>query len=128
MLLRRFSTIGKYKVGDTLKLTRAIRQDELDKFSELTGDQNTLHKDDEAFVHGAFLNGIIAGIIGTHLPGYAVVSQSFLFPNKCLPNEEITFSVKFGEMRKIVTMKYLCEQNGKTVFQGDAKLIAINQK
>ena len=127
MLIRRFSTLGRYKIGDCFKLTRTLRQEELDQFSELTGDSNPLHRNEQSYVHGAFLNGIIGGIIGSNLQGYAVISQTFKFPNKCVPNEAISFVVRLEEIRKIVTVKYECKQNGQIVFEGDAKLKLIKK-
>lgn len=116
------------KSGDFIKETRIITQKELDVFSELTGDNNPIHKTTNnsiAIVHGAYLNGILAGIIGTKFPGpgTVVVEQSFSFPNKCLCEKPINFHIELTEARKILKVTYECSQNDKIVFRGNAKLI-----
>lgn len=97
-------------------------------FSELTGDHNPIHKtthNPEAIVHGAYLNGIVAGIIGTKFPGPGtiVVEQNFSFPNKCICEKPIDFHIQLTEARKILKVSYECSQNDKIVFRGNAKLI-----
>lgn len=116
-----------FKTGDFIKEIRIINQNHLDSFSQLTGDHNKIHKanNGSSFVHGAFLNCIMAGIIGTKLPGNGsiVLSQNFSFPAKCVVNEPIEFHVELVDVRKIIKVKYKCTQNKSTVFEGDAKLI-----
>ncbi|CAO1417443.1 unnamed protein product, partial [Diamesa tonsa] len=100
-----------FKSGDFIKETRTITQKDLDVFSELTGDYNPIHKtsnNSEAIVHGAYLNGIVAGIIGTKFPGPGsiVVEQNFSFPNKCLCEKPINFHIELTEARKILKVTY----------------------
>ena len=129
-LTRLFCSIQKnsLKSGDFIKETRIITQKELDGFSELTGDHNTIHKTSnksKAIVHGAYLNGIVAGIIGTKFPGPGtfVIEQNFTFPNKCICEQPINVHIKLIEARKILLVIYECSQHDKIVFRGNAKLI-----
>ncbi|ETN66162.1 hypothetical protein AND_002060 [Anopheles darlingi] len=78
-----------------------------------------------AFVNGAFLNAVIAGIIGTNFPGHVVTTQQFRFPNRCHLHREVAFSVRVEELRKIVTVSYESKQDDRTVFEGTAKLFAL---
>lgn len=114
-----------------LKIVKVFSQKELDEFSNLTGDFNKLHSDKipahQRLVHGAFLNGIIAGIIGTNFPdGTIVLEQKFKFPKPCRVNIECEFAIMLQEYRKISTISYECKQNNTTVFKGEAKLLIPN--
>lgn len=128
-LLRRLSSLPLQK-GSLLTETRTVTQQNLDAFSEITGDRNPIHKKfgqqkNISLVHGAFLNGIVAGLIGTKLPGpgTVVLSQSFKFPNKCFTDIPIFIRIEVLEVRKIITIKYDCTQAENIVFEGEAKLI-----
>lgn len=118
----------KFKAGDFVRETRIVTQQDLDAFSSLTGDHNTVHKIGDSknpLVHGALLNSLVAGIIGTKLPGPGtiVISQTFTFPSKCFANDPIEFSVQLLDTRKIMEVKYECKQNKILVFQGTAKVV-----
>jgi acyl dehydratase len=109
-----------------VKEIRVISQHHLDAFSSLTCDSNKIHKGGKkSFVNGALLNSIIAGIMGSQLPGHGaiVTSQRFSFPAKCYIDIPIEFSVELVEVRKIIKARYQCVQNDIVVFEGDAKLI-----
>lgn len=116
------------KVGDFVKERRRITQKDLDAFSSLTGDFNPLHcqqHPQKSLVHGAFLNSIVAGLIGTQLPGARslVTSQNFSFPSKCYVDDEIEITVEIADVRKIIKIKYKCVQNNSVVFEGEARLV-----
>lgn len=108
---------------------RIITQDQVDQFAQLTGDTNYIHSSecppDKRCVHGAFLNGIVAGIIGTKIPGPGsiVVQQDFAFPQKCVCDEEITITVRILEDRHIKKIGYDCRQKGLPVFTGTANIV-----
>lgn len=113
-------------------IKRVITQDEVDSFATLTGDTNYIHSTkcpaERRCVHGAFLNAIVAGIIGTQLPGpgSVVVQQEFTFPQKCVTDEEVTITVRLLENRHIKKIAYECRQNDLPVFNGTAKIIVKN--
>lgn len=117
------------KAGDFIKETRIITQQELDQFSNLSGDHNPIHKssvdNQKPLVHGAFLNSVVAGLIGTQLPGPGsiVVSQNFTFPSKCFADLPIEIFIELLDARKILRVRFECEQNGIMVFEGEAKLV-----
>ncbi|KAG5680094.1 hypothetical protein PVAND_009620 [Polypedilum vanderplanki] len=131
-LFRVLYFLSSFKKGDFIKEVRIINQLDLDAFSKLTGDHNQIHKNlkgNRPMIHGAFLNSIVAAIIGTKLPGNGsiVVSQNFKFPSKCFANDPIEFYVELLDVRKIIQVHYKCTQNNNVVFKGDAKLI-MNKK
>lgn len=117
-----------FKPGDIVKETRVVTQKDLDLFSKLSGDHNPIHKtsseNQQPLVHGAFLNSFISGIIGTKLPGPGtiLISQNFNFPSKCFTEIPIQITVELVDARKIMRVKYECEQNGNLVMQGEAKI------
>lgn len=118
----------KLKVGDFIKEKRIITQSEVDKFSDLCGDHNPIHKisdNNQPIIHGAFLNSIISGVIGTKFPGPGtiVLSQEFNFPKKCYPNEEFEILIEVLEARKIMKIQYDITQNNQSVFKGTANLL-----
>lgn len=131
-LLRQASR-HEFKVGDVVKETRTITQRDLDLFSDISGDHNTIHKSRldnlKPLVHGAYLNSIVAGIIGTKLPGPGtiVVSQSFSLPSKCHVNDPIEILVELLENRKLMKVKYEVRQQGNVCFVGDAKLVMMSK-
>lgn len=122
--IRMFSSL---KVNDSILVTKQLSQSDVDLFSRLTGDFNPIHsgQTDTPIVHGALLNGLVSGVIGTRLPGpgTVVVSQNFNFPNKCVVDQAIEISVRIVEVRKIIRVVYECRQDDRIVFVGDAKLI-----
>lgn len=121
---------ASFKAGDKIRIQKTLTQKDLDTFSNLTSDHNYLHKNNgnkRPIVHGAFLNGLVAGLIGTHLPGpgTVLVSQTMKFPNKCFVGEKLTISVELVDVRKILKVKFFCivEEEKKVVFEGEAKLM-----
>lgn len=114
---------------DCIEQTRILSQTEVDQFATLVGDTNIIHSvtypPEKRCVHGAFLNGIVSGIIGTQLPGPGsiVLSQTFQFPNKCVCDKEIKINVKLVENRKIKKIAYNCVQENRVVFSGTAEII-----
>jgi acyl dehydratase len=126
----RWSTVkAAFKAGDFIKVNKTISTQDLDLFSNITGDHNPIHKVSSSnqvpLVHGAFLNSIVAGIIGTKLPGpnTIVISQNFSFPSKCFADEPIEVHVELVDVRKIIKAAYKCTQSGRVVFEGEAKLM-----
>lgn len=112
-----------------VKETRVISQADVDRFSEISGDHNPIHKAthpaEKRCVHGAFLNALVSGIIGTKLPGpgCVVLSQEFQFPAKCVVDKEIEMCVRLVEERKIIKVDFTIKQCDNVVFEGTARLI-----
>lgn len=125
------------KAGDRVSEIRCVSQDDVDNFSKLTGDHNPVHKmqtemlSSPAIVHGALLNGLVSGVIGTKLPGPGtmVVSQTLQFPNPCYAGEQVTLTVEISSVRRIITCRFECTVNRQkkvtVVLHGEAKLIPM---
>ncbi|KAF5273463.1 hypothetical protein FQA39_LY07480 [Lamprigera yunnana] len=121
------------KLGDLVVVSKKISESDVINFSKISGDTNPIHSSLQgaAIVHGAYLNGLVSGIIGTQLPGPGtiVVSQNLNFPNKCFVNETVSITVTITELRKIIKVKFECktEDNNKMVLFGDARLMLSNK-
>lgn len=139
--LDRFSlvTYGRcfsLRVGDVATLRKKITAEDIEKFSELSGDTNPVHLDKkfvqsqttfkDLVVHGAHLNSLVSRVIGTKLPGPGtlVVRQQLNFPNPCYAGEEVEVTVTLANLRKIITVDFLCTATeGKVVLEGSAQLM-----
>lgn len=124
------SKIKTLTVGQEVVITRTITKEDIDRFSELSGDKNPIHSNDyqeKALVHGAFLNSLVSAVIGMKLPGPGtlVVQQTLNFPNKCYVGDTVRVKVKLVEDRKIIKVEFSCDvkDTNATVLFGTAKLV-----
>ncbi|ALC47713.1 CG14881, partial [Drosophila busckii] len=112
-----------------VQVVKRFTQEDLEKFAQFTGDYNYIHSKElpvkERRVHGALLNAVVAGIIGTKLPGpgTVVLEQNFKFLKPCRLETDTVVTVRLLEQRKISTVEYDCRQRGDVVFAGKAKLL-----
>ncbi|KAH8251585.1 hypothetical protein KR038_002476 [Drosophila bunnanda] len=112
-----------------VQVVKRFSQSDLEQFAQFTGDHNYIHSRDtpieERRVHGALLNAVVAGIIGTKLPGpgTVVLEQNFRFLKPCRIETDTVVTVRLLEARKIATVEYDCRQNDEVVFAGRAKLL-----
>lgn len=131
-VIRRLCNVISKKnyVGQQVSIARKISKEDVDNFALLSGDINTIHStnsSETAVVHGALLNSIVSGVIGTQLPGFGtiVVQQTLHFPNKCYVDETVDVTVKLVEIRKIIKVEFSCNvtDRNKVVLFGTAKLV-----
>ncbi|XP_026851012.1 uncharacterized protein LOC6592030 [Drosophila persimilis] len=115
-----------------VQVVKRFTQNDLEQFAQFTGDHNYIHTLDlpveERRVHGALLNAVVAGIMGTKLPGpgTVVLEQSFKFLKPCRIETDTVVTVRLLQSRKISTAEYDCRQNDEIVFAGNAKLLTRN--
>lgn len=117
-------------MGDNVTIIRRISREDIQSFADVSRDSNPVHFEngnEKGIVHGALLNGLVSGVIGTCLPGpgVLVVSQTLNFPNKCFEGELVKITVTLVENRKILKVSFSCyvEESKKTVMYGDARLV-----
>ena len=98
------------KVGDVARRTRTVRAEDIELFTELTGDRNPLHYDQEAarasrfgsiIVQGGITSGLLNAVVAEDLPGpgsvFLHVDWDFTAP--VYPGDEITAEVEVLEVR-----------------------------
>ncbi|XP_035723897.1 uncharacterized protein LOC118442431 [Vespa mandarinia] len=94
-----FSNISSssLKVGDRISIFKTITDSDVLNFAKLTNDYNPIHITSEKnIVHGALLNGLVSGVLGTKLPGPGtIVTEQFLkFPNSCYVGDTVEIIIQ----------------------------------
>ena len=137
--MKKFESIN---VGDKAELTHKITRSDVEKFVDLTGDDNKLHVDKEyasktifkkPVAHGMLGASFISTIIGTKLPGDGALwfaqNIEFLLPVRI--GDEITIKAEVIEkIERTQTIKLSTEifnQHNQKVTTGTAKVKIIEQ-
>jgi acyl dehydratase len=122
-------------VGATARRSRRITDWDIDLFTELTGDRNPLHYDEEAarrsrfgglIVQGGVTSGLLNAVVAEDLPGpgsvFLHVDWSFKAPVR--PGDDITAEVEVLEARQDKPLTRLrttiVNQDGVVVLDGTA--------
>jgi acyl dehydratase len=122
-------------VGQTASRTRAVRRRDIELFTQLTGDRNPLHYDEEAasasrfggiIVQGGVTSGLLNAVVAEELPGpgtvFLHVDWDFKAPVK--PGDEITATVEVLDVRQDKPLTRLrttiTNQEGTVVLDGSA--------
>jgi acyl dehydratase len=123
------------RVGDTARRTRRVTARDIELFTEITGDRNPLHYDEEAaarsrfgglIVQGGVTSGLLNAVVAEDLPGpgsvFLRVDWSFKAPVR--PGDEITAEVEVLEAREDKPLSRLrttiTDQDGTVVLDGTA--------
>ena len=123
------------EVGAKARRSRRITQRDIELFTELTGDRNPLHYDEEAakasrfgglIVQGGVTSGLLNAVVAEDLPGpgsvFLHVDWSFKAPVR--PGDEITAEVEVLEAREDKPLTKLrttiANQDGTVVLDGTA--------
>jgi acyl dehydratase len=99
------------KVGDTARRAKTVTRRDIELFTELTGDRNPLHYDEDlagrtrfggVIVQGGVTSGLLNAVVAEDLPGPGSVflhtDLSFKAPVR--PGDEITAEVEILEARE----------------------------
>lgn len=134
------SKFENIKVGDKAEIKHVITESDVDKFIDLTGDDNKLHIDSEfaekthfkkRVVHGMLGASFISTIIGTKLPGDGSLwfSQNLEFLLPVRVGDEITVVAEViskNQKEQIVELQTdIFNQNKQKVTTGKAKVKVI---
>ena len=127
------------KVGDTAEFAKAVSEQDIVAFAEVTGDKQPLHLDDSyaaktrfkrRLAHGMLSAGFISAALGTKLTSNATViylSQSLRFLRPVFPGDTITARLEVTAIdpeKRFVTCKTEClNQDGQTVLSGEAQVL-----
>ena len=122
-------------VGQTARRTRTVMARDIELFTEMTGDRNPLHYDEQIatasrfggiIVQGGVTSGLLNALVAEDLPGpgsvFLRVDWSFKAPVR--PGDQITAEAEILEMRDdkpIYTLRTtITNQDGTVVLDGTA--------
>lgn len=96
------------KDGDTVRVTRVIRREDVAEYGEVVGDHNPVHED---IVHGTFLLGLVSGVMASRLPGPGTVltGLSVQFVKPCQHPATVQVVVELGRVRRITKTQFTVE-------------------
>ena len=136
-------TFDEIQTGDSAELTRKLTTQDIELFAVMSGDVNPAHVDAEyarsdvfhrVIAHGMWGGSLISAVLGTELPGPGTIylNQDLRFRHPVGLGETVTVRVtvtaKAAEHHH-VTLDCLClNQNGETVIEGTALVIAPTEK
>ena len=123
------------EIGTTARRTRRVYRRDIDLFTEITGDRNPIHYDEEVaarsrfgglVVQGGVTSGLLNALVAEDLPGpgsvFLHVDWSFTAPVR--PGDEITAEVEVLEAREDKPITKLrttiSNQDGTVVLDGTA--------
>lgn len=124
-------------IGMEASYIRRVREEDVQSFAELSGDDNPIHLDDAyasgtmfkgRIAHGVLTASYISTVLGTMLPGPGAiyVSQSLNFRRPVRIGDEVTAKARIVELlpeKKRVILTCDCSVAGKTVLEGEALLL-----
>ncbi|BFM48302.1 MaoC family dehydratase [Marinomonas sp. THO17] len=130
-------TLEELTLDQTVELVKKVSQEDVNLFAQVTGDTNPVHLDAEyaattsfgqPIAHGMLTAGFISAAIGTQLPGPGCIylEQSLKFRAPVLIGQEVVTKVTvidINERRRRVTLKTICECEGKVVVSGEATIM-----
>jgi acyl dehydratase len=123
------------KVGDSATRTRTVRAQDIELFTELTGDRNPVHYDEELaarsrfggiVVQGGVTSGLLNAVVAEDLPGPGSVflNVNWNFRVAVRPGDELTARVEVTGVREDKPVSTLAmaitNQDGAVVLDGTA--------
>jgi acyl dehydratase len=128
-------TGGIPPIGSTARRSRTVTTEDIVRFTDMTGDRNPLHYDEQLavasrfggiIVQGGVTSGLLNAVVAEDLPGpgsvFLHVDWNFRAPVR--PGDEITAEVEVLEVREdkpLTTLKTtIVDQDGTVVLDGTA--------
>ncbi len=128
------------EVGQSFTTINVVKDADIVKFAEVSGDVNPIHLDEEyakksifgeRIAHGMISASYVSAIFGTKFPGpgsiYLSQSLKFKAPVKIEDTVETTVTIiELNEKRKRVTLNCECRVGDTVVLTGEAQLMVPN--
>lgn len=126
---------GAPTIGETAERTRTVEREDIERFTEISGDRNPLHYDQEAakasqfgeiVVQGGVTSAILNAVVAHELPGPGTVflNVDWDFTAPVRPGDTITGSVEVTDVRADKPITELTTTvnrgEGETVLEGTA--------
>jgi acyl dehydratase len=103
-------TDRKPRVGDTATMSRTVGPHDIEKFTDISGDRNPLHYDEQAaartrfgeiVVQGGITSAILNAVVAEKLPGPGTVflNVNWNFTAPVRPGDTVTGEVEVTEVR-----------------------------
>lgn len=129
-------SIFEIHVGMSSSYTRTVTDADIQKFAEVTGDNNPVHLDDEyakntrfksRIAHGLLTASFFSAIFGTKFPGKGsiYISQNLEFKRPVYLDDTVTATVVVKTVditKKRVAFETTCTVDGNVVTSGSAEL------
>jgi acyl dehydratase len=127
--------VAVVEVGQKARRARRISMRDIELFTELTGDRNPLHLDEDVarrtrwgriIVQGGITSGLLNAVVAEDLPGPGSVflHTDWSYRAPAYPGDELTAEVEVLEVREdkpIVKLRTtVMRQDGVTVLDGNA--------
>ena len=125
-------------VGQKCSIKKIVRENDVEKFAELTGDFNALHLNEEIakesifggrVCHGMLIGSYISAVLGMYLPGEGTIylGQDLEFKKPVYIDEEIEITVEIEKIVKeknIIFLKTIVRKSdGNIAVNGTAKVM-----
>ena len=128
--------IDDIHVGMTESSSHIITDRDVLSFSEISGDKNPVHLDEEfaattrfkkRIAHGLMSSSYFSGLFGTRLPGRGCVyvSQNLNFKRPVYIGDEVVATVEVVEVKvesRRIFFNTFCKVQNKTVIDGTAEI------
>jgi phosphate acetyltransferase len=136
-------TFDEIKIGDTAEITRTLKQQDIELFAFMSGDVNPAHVDAEfaktdifhkVIAQGMWGGALISAVLGTELPGPGTIylNQSLHFAKPVglgeTVNVRVTVREKSASKNRVILDCVCRNQDGDTVIEGEAEVIAPIEK
>jgi len=130
----------RWKLGDSVQLTKTFDDAEIEKFAALTGDRNPLHMDEAFAARTRFKRRIAQGIlsaslistcIGMRLPGTGAIylDQTLRFVKPVYVGDTVTLTATVSHIREdkpLLTLSTIwTNQHGERVIEGEAHVMLM---
>lgn len=134
--------LPRFKVGQSASLSKTIQQRDIERFAELSGDDNPIHLDEDyakrtrfggRIAHGMLVAGLISAVLGTKLPGPGGIylSQELKFRRPVKPGDTLTANVTIiewdEEKSRMTLATEVSNQHDEVVITGTAVMLVEAQ-